>query len=88
MKKTKTIKGVFLYSQTIKMNMRKTARMAKRRGGITKEWKNSEGVKEMVTAVIDESHDWSMSHPSVHFTAQDHTHTDTYAQTHTHSLSL
>lgn len=50
----------------------------------------------MVTAVIDESHDWWMSHPSVHFTAQDHTppptptpsppHTHAYAHTDTHIL--
>lgn len=53
----------------------------------------------MVTAVIDESHDWWMSHPSVHFTAQDHTphttpqphhcrtHMHMHTPTHTFSLS-
>lgn len=54
----------------------------------------------MVTAVIDESHDWWMSHPSVHFTAQDHTppptphprpsptHTHTHAYAHTNTRIL
>lgn len=49
--------------------------------------RNSGGGSEMVTAVIDESHDRRMSHPSVHFTAQDHTHaqhTHTCACTDTH----
>lgn len=45
----------------------------------------------MVTAVIDESHDWWMSHPSVQFTAQDHTHrrpqtAQSHPHTHTHIL--
>lgn len=49
-----------------------------------KKRKISEEGREMVTAVIDESHDWWMSHPSVHFTAQDHTH----IHTHTNTYSL
>lgn len=66
---------------------RKSTRLGRKKGHIAKE-KNSAGGREIVTAVIDESHDCWMSHPSVHFTAQDHTLKRILTNTHTNAHSL